>query len=122
LTGLSFSPPRGALGMRLAAATHSQALSETTMNTQPHDGGQSAQTASQAGAFVEKAAGAAAPSNSMLGRVGAAASAIKIGAKLLPGAWRMMKRYPVTSSLAIAGLLWAATYAMGPRARRSLRM
>ncbi len=91
------------------------------MNTQHAQGGQSAQTASEAGAFVEKAAGAAAPTNSMLGRVGAAVSAVQIGARLLPAAWRFMKRYPVASSLTIAGLIWAA-YTMRPNARSSERL
>ena len=90
------------------------------MSTQHSEEGHSAQTASEAGAFVEKAAGAAAPTNSTLGRIGAAASAIKIGARLLPGAWRLMKRYPVASSLTIAGLIWAA-YAMRPTTRRFAR-
>jgi hypothetical protein len=88
------------------------------MSTQHTDADQSAKTTSEAGAFVEKAAGAATPTNSMLGRVGAAASAIKIGARLLPAAWRLMKRYPVASSFVIAGALWAA-YAMRTGDRRS---
>jgi len=91
------------------------------MNTQHSHEGQSAQTASEAGAFVENAAGAAAPTNSTLGRVGAAVSAVQIGARLLPGAWRLIKRHPVASSLTIAGLLWAA-YAMRPSTRGSARL
>jgi len=64
-------------------------------------------TASEAGAFVEKAAGAAQPSTSTLGRVGAAATAVKLGARLVPAAWRLLKRYPVASALGAAGLIWA---------------
>lgn len=69
---------------------------------------QAARTASDAGALVESAIGAATPTNSVLGRVGAAAAAVQIGARLLPVGWRMLKRYPFAASLAIAGLVYAS--------------
>jgi hypothetical protein len=68
-----------------------------------------ADVASDTGAFVQKAAGAAAPSGSMVGRVVDTAAAAKVGARLIPAAWRMIKRYPLGTSLIIIGLVAAAS-------------
>lgn len=78
-----------------------------------------AHTASNTGAFMETAAGAADPSRSILRRLGAAASAVKLGADLLPAGWRLVRRYPVASTLALAGLA-VALYLTRP-SRTSIR-
>ncbi|MDB6092390.1 MAG: hypothetical protein JWN85_5174 [Gammaproteobacteria bacterium] len=90
------------------------------MSIDRDDVGKSAQTASDAGAFVDKAARVAKPANSTLGRVGAAASAVRLGARLLPAGWRLFKRYPLVSTLAVTGLIWGV-YLTRPR-RLSARM
>lgn len=70
----------------------------------------SVRVASDNGTFVAKGAGAVDPSNPVLGRVATAASAVTLGAQLLPAAGRLFKRYPVISILGIAMLAGAATY------------
>jgi hypothetical protein len=81
---------------------------ESVMSTNPDDLLESARTASDVGSFVEHAAHAAGGASSRVGRIAAAVSGIKLGAKLLPAAMRAMKRYPVMSALALAGVVWAA--------------
>jgi len=63
-----------------------------------------AEVASDTGNLVENVASAAAPSRSSLGRVIDTAVAVKVGARLLPGAWRLFKRHPWGSALVIVGL------------------
>jgi hypothetical protein len=63
-----------------------------------------AEVASDTGDFVEKVAGAAAPSRSSLGRVIDTAVAAKVGLRLLPGAWRLFRRHPGYAALVIVGL------------------
>ena len=75
------------------------------MSTRRVDFGRSAQTASHAGAFVQSVAGVANPSKSALGRVAAAVSAAKLGARVLPAGWRLVKRYPVASAVTVAALV-----------------
>jgi hypothetical protein len=88
------------------------------MKNPPENPAESARTTSDTGAFVAKAADAATPSNSVVGRVGAAASAVSIGARLLPTGWRMLRRYPLAATVAIAGLVCVA-YLVRP-ARKSV--
>jgi hypothetical protein len=76
------------------------------MNMNQDDVRASARTVSDAGAAVERVAGATSASHSTIGRVGMAISAIKLGARLLPAGVRLIKRYPVASAVAIAGLVW----------------
>jgi hypothetical protein len=82
------------------------------MNTGAID--ESAQTASDASAFVQKAAHLSNESNSMIGRVGAAASAVSLGARLLPAGVRLLRRYPVLGTLVVAGIA-LAVYSMRGR-------
>jgi len=67
-----------------------------------------ANVAADTGAFVQKMTHAAAPSRSMVGRVVDMAAATKVGARLLPAAWRLAKRHPLGASLVIVGLVSAA--------------
>jgi len=70
--------------------------------------GETAEVASQAGAFVEKVASAGNPSGGTLGRIGEGAAAVKVGARLIPATWRFVKRHPVGGSLAIVALIGIA--------------
>ncbi len=80
---------------------------ETTVNTVHAD--MPEKVASDTGAFVQRVAGAAAPTRSMAGRVIDTAVAAKAGARLLPAALRLFKRYPLRSSLITIGLISAAS-------------
>ena len=73
----------------------------------------SAKTASDASAFVQKAAHLSDDSNSMIGRVGAAASAVSLGARLLPAGLRLFKRYPIPATLIVGGLAVAVYFMRG---------
>lgn len=75
---------------------------------------ESAQTASDASAFVQKAAHVSDGSKSVIGRVGATASAVSLGARLLPAALRFLRRYPVAGTLAVAGAV-LVVYALRSR-------
>ena len=59
---------------------------------------------SDAGAFIERATHAAHPSNSSLARLGAAVSAIRLAARLLPAGRRLLRRNPVAGTLLIIGI------------------
>ena len=70
-----------------------------------------AQAASEAGEFVAKAAGAVDPGRSILGRLTATVSAVKLASRLAPAALRLFRRYPVAAVfglLAVAGALYLA--------------
>ena len=67
-----------------------------------------AQVASNAGSMVEKVTTAADSSSSVLGRIGATAAAVRVGARLLPATWRFFKRYPVVSSLLLVAVIGVA--------------
>ncbi len=67
-----------------------------------------AQVASDAGAMVEKVGTAANSSTSMLGRVGAAAAAVRVATRVLPATWRFVKRYPAVSSLLLVAVIGVA--------------
>ncbi len=90
------------------------------MTIEPDDVVNSARAVSDAGAFVEQTARATTPDHSMLGRVVEAVSVIRLGARLLPAGWRMFKRYPLTSTLGVVGLM-LAVYLMRPN-RMSTRL
>jgi hypothetical protein len=75
------------------------------MNTGASD--ESAQTAADAGAFVQKAARVGDGSSSVIRRVGAAASAVSVGARLLPAGLRFLRRYPIAATLVVAGIALA---------------
>jgi membrane protein len=63
--------------------------------------------AADASALIHKIAAAANPTASKFGRITAAASAVRLGARLLPVALQLLRRHPVASSLAVATLIWA---------------
>lgn len=73
----------------------------------PEEVRRSAQTVSHTGALLESAAHAAKPTTSPLGRVGAAISIARLGARLLPEARRLFRRYPLVSALTVAGMIGA---------------
>lgn len=75
---------------------------------------ESAQTASDASAFVQKATHVSDESKSVIGRVGAAASAVSLGARLLPAGMRLLRRYPIMGTLVVAGVA-LAVYALRDR-------
>jgi hypothetical protein len=73
--------------------------------------GNRAQVAADAGSMVEKVSHAANSSNSMLGRVGATAAAVRIGTRVLPATWRFFRRHPAVGSLllvAAVGVVYLA--------------
>ncbi len=71
----------------------------------PENVGHSARAVSDAGAFVERAAHATRSSNSSFARVGAAVSAVRLGARLLPAARRLFRRHPLAGTLLVVGVI-----------------
>lgn len=65
--------------------------------------------------LVERAAHVIGPASSALGRVTAAISVVKLGARVLPAGGRLLRRYPLASVLVAAGLLGALYLAREPR-------
>lgn len=82
--------------------------------------GQAGDTPADAGHLLERIAHAVGPASPMPGRVAAAVSIVKVGARLVPAAGRLVRRHPVGSALVVAGILGAA-YLLRPQAssRRS---
>jgi len=80
------------------------------------DVGRSGRVLSHLGAFVERAAHAANPSRSKVGRAAAIVTVARLGARLLPAGWRFAKRYPLASTIAISGILLALYTTRPPRA------
>jgi hypothetical protein len=78
-------------------------------------------TISDAGSFVEKTADATRGSRSRLGRVGAALTGVKLGARLLPLGLRVFRRYPLASALAVVGVVFVV-YAMRSARSREARV
>ena len=85
------------------------------MGMRHDDLGRSGRALSDFGAFVERAAHAANPSRSKLGRVAAVVTVARLGAQLLPAGWRLARRYPLASTLAISGILLALYASRAPR-------
>ena len=85
------------------------------MNTPADSVRESASTVAHTGEFVEKTAAAASVKKSRLGRVAAGISGVQLGARLLPAALRMVRRYPLASALVIAGLVLMAYSARSRR-------
>jgi hypothetical protein len=77
------------------------------MSANSNTPGEPTGAASDASALIEKAAGAANPTRSTVGRISAAISAISLGARVLPIGLRLLRRYPVASGLAVVGVIWA---------------
>lgn len=80
----------------------------------------SAAVASETGALAKNLGGAASSSHSVVGRLGEAVAAAKIGSKVLPAAWRTAKRQPLIASLATL-LLVGAAFMLLPRIRPAQR-
>jgi hypothetical protein len=76
------------------------------VNANPNTLGESARAASDASDLAENAAGAANPARPTSARISAAVSAIALGTRVLPAGLRLFRRYPVTSTLALAGVIW----------------
>jgi hypothetical protein len=86
-----------------------------------HDNlGHSGRALAALGVFVERAAHAANPSRSKLGRAAAIVTLARLGAHLLPAGWRIARRYPLASTIAVSGIL-LALYATRPHAIRPPR-
>jgi hypothetical protein len=69
---------------------------------------EAADVAAKAGSLVEKVASAGSPARATLGRIGKSAAAVQLGARLLPGFWRFIKRHPVGGPVAVAALVGVA--------------
>jgi hypothetical protein len=87
--------------------------------------GRSASFLADVGRMVERAAHALGPASSAMGRVTAAVSVARLGARLVPAGGRLIRRYPAGSVLVLAGVLGALYLARAPREpsrRRSGRL
>jgi hypothetical protein len=87
------------------------------MSPNPKSIDEPSETASDTSDIVDKAALAANPARPTLGRIIAAFSAVGLGVRILPAGLRMFRRYPVVSSLAVAGVIWAVLTARAQRDR-----
>lgn len=70
--------------------------------------GRSGGTLADTGHLLERLADAVGPASPILGRVAAVVSIVQLGARLVPAAGRLVRRYPVGSALVAAGILGAA--------------
>jgi hypothetical protein len=77
------------------------------MSVDPDRLGKSGGTLADAGHLLERVAHALGPASPMLGRVAAAVSIARLGARLLPAGGRMLRRHPLGSLLVVAGVLGA---------------
>lgn len=84
------------------------------MSVDPDQLRQSGRKLSETGTLVERAVHAARTSNSTLGRIAAAISVVELGARVIPAAGRLLRRYPVGSLLLVAGFV-GALYVMSAR-------
>jgi hypothetical protein len=78
----------------------------------------SGRTMAQAATLIERAAHTLAPSTSTLGRMAAAVTVARLGARLIPAAARSLRRYPLSSLLVAAGLLGALYVMRAPQLGR----
>ena len=72
------------------------------------DAAETADVAAKAGSLVEKVASAGSPERATLGRIAKSAAAVQLGARILPGFWRFIKRHPVGGSVAVVALAGVA--------------
>lgn len=111
---MSLKPqPEPAAGRSIVRAE--KRVAESAMSVDPDHLRQSGRTLSDSGTLIEKAAHAARPSTSMLGRLAAAVSVAQVGARLVPVAGRLLRRYPVGSLLVVVGLLGALYLVSDPQ-------
>jgi hypothetical protein len=80
--------------------------------------GKSGGTLADAGHLLERIAHAIGPASPMLGRVAAAVSIVRIGARLIPAGGRLVRRYPMGSALVVASVLGAAYLLRSPATSR----
>ena len=83
------------------------------MSVHPDQLGQSGGTLADAGHLLERIAHAVGPASPALGRLAAAISIARLGARLLPAGGRVFRRHPVGSLLLVAGVL-GAVYLLRP--------
>jgi len=83
------------------------------MTVDPDHLGHSGGTLADAGRLLERVAHAIGPASPTLGRLAAAISVVRLGARLLPAGGRFFKRHPVGSVLVVAGML-GAVYLLRP--------
>ena len=83
------------------------------MSVDPDHLGRSGGTLADAGHLLERIAHAVGPASPTLGRVAAAISIARLGARLLPTGGRLLRRHPVGSLLVVAGVL-GAVYLLRP--------
>jgi hypothetical protein len=77
------------------------------MSVDPDHLGRAGGALADVGRLVERVAHAVGPASSALGRLTAAVSVVKLGARLIPAGARLLRRYPAGSLLAAAGFLGA---------------
>lgn len=75
------------------------------MRVDPDNLGRSGGMLSDVGRLVERAAHAVGPASSTVGRITAAVSVARLGARLIPAGGRLLRRYPAGSLLVVAGCL-----------------
>lgn len=85
------------------------------MSVDPESLRRSGRTLADAATLVERAAHTLAPSSSTLGRMAAAVTVARLGARLIPTGGRLLRRYPVGSLLLAAGFLGALYLLREPR-------
>lgn len=90
------------------------------MSVDPDHLGRSGRTLADIGALIERLAHAVGPASPALGRVAAAVSVARLGARLIPAGGRLIRRYPAVSLLVLGGCL-GALYLARPRKRPRLR-
>lgn len=81
---------------------------------------EAAAVASDTGAFAKNVAGAASATHSPVTRLGEAAAAVKVGARVVPAAWRLVRRRPWSAGLGLLAL-FAGAYLLVPRLRAAQR-
>lgn len=85
------------------------------MSVDPDHLGWSGNRLADVGHLAERAAHLIGPGSSALGRVAAAISVVKLGARVLPPGARLLRRYPLASVLVAAGVLGMLYLAREPR-------
>ena len=84
------------------------------MTIDPDHLGRSGGTLADAGHLLERIALAVGPLSPALGRVAAAISIARLGARLLPAGGRFLRRHPVGSVLVVAAGVLGAVYLLRP--------
>jgi len=82
---------------------------------------EAAAVASETGDLAKNVAGAASAAHSPLKRLGEAAAAAKVGAQVIPAAWRLLRRRPWSAGLGLLALV-AGACLLVPRLRSTRRV